>query len=85
MSGLQVHGIGGCWLVYKEVVEVWLNEKKSYFWWFGNPTCGDSAGSNQTERNKVVYILDLFEGIGKKGHCDLACGTPVDDWGSLFR
>ena len=32
-----------------------------------------------------MYILDLFEGIGKKGHCDLACGTPVDDWGSLFR
>ena len=32
-----------------------------------------------------MYVLDLFEGIGKKGHCDLACGTPVDDWGSLFR
>ena len=29
---LQVHGIGGCRLVYKEVVQVGSNYKNSYFW-----------------------------------------------------
>ena len=26
------------------------------------------------------FLLDLFEEIGKKGHSDLVCGVPVDDW-----
>ena len=32
--GLQV--IGGCRLVYKEVVEIGSNYKNSYLWWFGS-------------------------------------------------
>ena len=40
---LQVHGIGGCRLVYKEVVQVGSNYKNSYFWWFGS----DSTRSNR--------------------------------------
>ena len=67
---LRVHGIGNLKLVYKEVVEVRSNYKKSYFWWFGNPTCGGSAGRNQIEKD-IVYLLNLFEGMGKKGHCNL--------------
>ena len=73
MGGLQVHnGIGSRRLAYKEVV------KKSYIWWFGNLACGDSAGRNPIEKD-IVYLLDLVEGMGKKGHCDLVCGAPVDD------
>ena len=37
---------GSCRLVYKEVVEVQSNYKQFYFWWFWNPVCGDSTGSN---------------------------------------
>ena len=33
VGGLQVHGIRSRRLVYKEVVEVRSNYKKSYFWW----------------------------------------------------
>ena len=82
MGGVQMHGIGSRKLVYKEVVEVQSNSKKFYFWWFGNPVCVDSAGSNWTKTDKFIYLLDLFdfEGMGKKGHCDLVCGAPVDDW-----
>ena len=73
MGGLQVHnGIGRRRLVYKEVV------KKSYFWWLGNLACGDSAGKNSIEKD-ILCLLDLVEGMGKKGHCDLVCGAPVDD------
>ena len=79
MGEIKVYGIGSRRLVYKEVVEVQSNYKKSYFWWFENPTCGDSAGRNQIEKD-MMYLLDLFKGIGKKGHCDLVCGVPaVDD------
>ena len=39
--GLQVHGIGGRRLVYKEVPEVGSNYKNSCFWWFRS----DSTGS----------------------------------------
>ena len=58
--------------MYKEVVEVRSNYKKSYFSWFENPACGDSAGMNQIEKD-ILYLLNLFEGMGKKGHCDLVC------------
>ena len=64
---LQLHGIGSHRLVYKEVVEVRSNYKKSYFWWFGILAFGDSAGSNQIEKDKFTYLIDLFEGMGKKG------------------
>ena len=33
VGGLEVHGIRSGRLVYKEVVEVWSNYKKSYLWW----------------------------------------------------
>ena len=33
MGGLQVYGICSCRLVYKEVIEVRSNYKKSYLWW----------------------------------------------------
>ena len=39
-------------LLYKEVVEVRSNNKKSYFWWFGDPACGNLTGSNQTEKGQ---------------------------------
>ena len=77
MGGLQVHGIGSRRLFCKEVFKVRSNYKESYSWWFGNPAFGDSAGSNQIEKDKVAYLLDLFEG---KWRCDLVCGVPVDDW-----
>ena len=67
MGGLQVYGIGSSRLVYNEVVDVRSNYNKSYFKWFGNPVCGDSSGSNQIVKDKVMYLLDLFEGRGEKG------------------
>ena len=48
-----------------------------------NPACGDSTGSNQIEKGKVVYLLDLFEGRWEKGQCDLVCGVLLDDWAML--
>ena len=33
--------------------------------------CGDAAGNNQIQKGRVVYLLDLFKGRGKKGWCDL--------------
>ena len=80
MGGMKVYGIGSRRLVYKEVVEVQSNYKKSYFWWFENPSCDDSAGRNQIEKD-MVYLLDLFKEVGKKRHCNLVCGVPAeDDW-----
>ena len=49
--GLQVQGIPSRRLLYKEVVEALSNYKKSNFWWFGNPACGDLTGSNQIEKD----------------------------------
>ena len=37
LDGLQVLGNGSCRMMYKEVVEVQSNYKKSYFSWFRNP------------------------------------------------
>ena len=44
-----MHEIGNLRLVYKEVVELWPNYKKFYFWRLRNPACGDLAESNQIE------------------------------------
>ena len=46
-----------------------ISYKKSYFWWYGNPTCGDSTGSNQIAKDQtdILDLLDLFEGRGEKG------------------
>ena len=27
-----------------------------------NPACGDSTGSKRVEKDKVMYLLDLFKG-----------------------
>ena len=48
-----------------------------------NPACGDSTGSNWIEKEKVVYLLDLFEGRWEKGQFDLGCGVLLDDWAML--
>ena len=48
-----------------------------------NPACGDSTGSNQIEKDKVVYLLDLFEGRWENRQCDLVCGVLLDDWAML--
>ena len=64
---MQVHGYRSRRLVYKEVVE------KSYFWWYGNPACGDLTGSSGLKRIRLVYVLDLFEGRTEKEQCDLVC------------
>ena len=79
-SGLQVHGIDRCRPVYKEVVQVQSKCKISSFWRFGNRAYGDSTGSNWIEKDKIVYLLDLFVRMGEKGQCDLVCGAPLDDW-----
>ena len=48
-----------------------------------NPACGDSNGSNQIEKDKVLYLLDLFERRWENGHCDLLCGVLLDYWTML--
>ena len=30
-------------------------------------------GVTGLKKTKVVYLLDLFEGTGEKGQCDLVC------------
>ena len=45
-----------------------------------NPACGNSTGNNRIEKDKVVYLLDLFEGKREKVQFDLVCGPPLDDW-----
>ena len=65
-SGMLVLGIRGWRLVCKEVVEAVLNYKKSCFWSYGNPACGDSNGTTGLKKIRLVYFLDLFEGRGEK-------------------
>ena len=45
-----------------------------------NPACNDSTGSKRIEKDKVVYLLDLFEGRWEKGQCDLVCAVHLDNW-----
>ena len=45
-----------------------------------NPACGDSTGSNRIEKDKVVYLLDLFEGRWEMGQCYLVSVVHLDDW-----
>ena len=66
------------------MVQIRSNYKKSSFWWFGNPTRGDSTGSNWTEKDKIVYLLDLFVRMGKKGQCDLVYGAPLNVWAMML-
>ena len=45
-----------------------------------NLACGDSTGSKRIEKDKAVYLLDLFEGMWGKGQGDLVCVVHLDDW-----
>ena len=67
LGGLQVYGICSHRLVFSEVVEAWSNYKKFYLWWFRNPACGDSAGSNRIQKDRVGAPLGLVWGIGEGG------------------
>ena len=69
VRGLQVYGISSRKLLYKEMVEVRLNYKKSSFWWFG------------TEKDQGRESARLI--WGKRREWEVwfsACGAPSDDW-----
>ena len=55
------------------MVEALSNYKKSYFWSYGNPTCGDLTGSTRLKKIRLVYLQDLFERRWEKGQCDSVC------------
>ena len=42
-----------------------------------NPACGDSTGSKRIEKDKVVYLLNLFKEGGRRW--DLVCLVHLDD------
>ena len=42
-----------------------------------NPACGDSTGSERIEKDKVVYLLNLFKEGGRRW--DLVCLVHLDD------
>ena len=42
-----------------------------------NPACGDSTGSKRIEKDKVVYLLNLFKEGGRRW--DLVCAVHLDD------
>ena len=63
VGGLQVHRTRSRRLVYKEVVKTRLNYKRSYFWSFGNPACGDSTGSNWIEKDQFSNFLTMAKTI----------------------
>ena len=69
-GGLQVHEIRSCRLM-------WLRLDQT----MRNLTSGDlgillvviQLRVTGLKKTKVVYLLDLFEGRGEKGQCDLMC------------
>ena len=68
MGGLQVYGIRSCRL--KEVVELYQTIR--------NLTSGILLVVFQLrvtgfKKTSVMYLLDLLEGRGEKGQCDLVC------------
>ena len=50
-----------------------------------NLTCGDleillvviRLGETGLKKTRLVYLLDLFEGRGEEGWCDLVCEKPL--------
>ena len=74
VGGMEVHGIRGCRLVYKEVVEALKLQLKKL-------TSGDMRislvvmrlGVSGLKKFMLVYTQDLFEERGEKGRCDLVC------------
>ena len=71
VGGLQVHKIWSRKLLYKEVVKVQSNCKKSYFWWLGNPTRDDLTGSNQIGKDQGGVSARLVWGKRREWECDL--------------
>ena len=69
----KINGIRRRSLVYKEVVEAISNYKKSYFWWFENPACGDSTGSNRIEKDQAHVSPRLAWRKVEKEQYDLVC------------
>ena len=45
-----------------------------------NPACGDLTKSKPIEKDKVVYLLVLFEGRWEIGQCYLACVVHLENW-----
>ena len=67
--------------MYKEVVEALSDYEKSNFWWFRNPACGDSTGSNQIEKHQGRVSLRLVLGKRAEGAAWFSVfGAPLDDW-----
>ena len=72
VNRLQVHRICNRRLLYKKVIEARSNYKKSYFWWFGNPACGESTGSNKMKKIQGRVSAGLVWGKrGENGKRDL--------------
>ena len=70
---LQVHGICSRRLVYKKVAEARSNYKRSYFWWFEIPACGNSTEIDQIEKDQGRVSPILAWEKEQKEHCDLVC------------
>ena len=74
VNRLQVDGIRSPRLLYKVMVELLPNHKKSNFWWYENL---DSSmirlGVIGFKKTRVMYLLNLFEGRGEIEQCDLVC------------
>ena len=51
-----------------ELVVTWnrSNNKKPYLWWFRNPACGDSTGSNLIEKDRFGVSPRLSGGKGRR-------------------
>ena len=46
------------------MVELLPNCKKFYFWWLGDPSCGDPAGSNHIEKENGKNGEYDFSAVG---------------------
>ena len=80
-GGLKVHGICNRRLLSKDVVEIRLNCKKSSFWWFGNPVCGELTGSNRIEKDQGHVSARLVWGKRTEWAVRFSVGgAPSGDW-----
>ena len=57
---LQVHGLCNYSFAHKKVVEDSLSYKRHWLRCFRNPACGDSTGSNGTEKDRFRMPPGLF-------------------------
>ena len=56
----QLHGLFNHRFAHKNVVEDSSSYIRSYLWSCRNPACGDSTGSNGTEKDRVRMPPGLF-------------------------